>query len=152
MGGEAANTMVILTSIRRHRCMQRKTRWMAWCAVITNAAVALVFPAAAHAQARGTSPVVLVTALSGTAETQSEGKTVAVSLLSEFHTGARVKLHRDAKMVLLFYRTAGQTVITGPSLIRVGDTSVEPLSGNEPVNRPTLAGKNGKPLVIQPAG
>jgi len=113
----------------------------------------LVFPVtSAYAQARSATPVALVTALSGTAETQAEGKTVAVSLLSEFPAGARVRLHRDAKMVLLFYRTAGQTAITGPSLIRVGDTGAEALSGNEPSNRPTLAGKNGKPLVIHPAG
>jgi hypothetical protein len=113
----------------------------------------LVFPGAAvHAQARSAAPVALVTELSGKAETQVEGKTVTVSLLSEFHPGARVKLYQGAKMIVLFYRTAGQSAITGPSLIRVGETAVEALSGNEPTNMQALAGKNGKPLLIRPAG
>ena len=133
--------------------MPHRADWLARVAVITTEVVALIFPVVpAYAQARSAAPVALVTALAGKAETQVEGKTVTVSLLSEFPPGARVRLHRDAKMVLLFYRTAGQAAITGPSLFRVGDTAAEPLSGNEPVNRPPLAGKNGKPLVIHPAG
>ncbi len=113
----------------------------------------LALPGApARAEVQGAAPVALVTELSGKAETQADGKATTVLLLSEFRPGARVKLYRGAKMIVLFYRTAGQSTITGPSLIRVGDTALEALSGNEPVNMQALAGKNGKPLLIRPAG
>jgi hypothetical protein len=133
--------------------MRHKARRLALDVLVAIAAVAFVSVGApAHAQARGTEAVALVTELSGTAETQMEGKTVAVSLLFEFHPGATVKLYQGAKMIVLFYRTARQSAITGPSLIRASDTAIKALSGNEPISMQALAGKNGKALVIHPAG
>ena len=98
------------------------------------------------------SPVALVTDLSGAAETQVDGKKAHVTTLFELSEGARVKLFPGARMVVLYYLSARQYVLTGPALVRVGEIGVEALSGNEPISVKAPAGKDGKPLIIRPIG
>jgi hypothetical protein len=107
---------------------------------------------AARAEADPVAAVALVIELSGKAETQAGGRPVAVSLLSEFGPGARVRLHKDAKLIVLFYRTAEQYAISGPSLLRFTDTGLEALSGNEPIRKPALIGKDGRALAVRAIG
>jgi hypothetical protein len=104
----------------------------------------------AHAQAGDDAPVALVTEIVGKAETRSGSQTVAVTLLAEFASGARVKLHPGAKMQVLFYGAAEVYALTGPSLVRVSQARLETMSGNEAVKQPGVYGRNGKPLLLRP--
>ncbi len=104
---------------------------------------------ARHASA---APIALVTDIAGKAETRVDERTVPVTLLSEFRTGARVRLHPQARMMLLFYGSGELYALAGPSLVRITQAGVEALSGNEPVRQPTLSGRDGKPLLLRPMG
>jgi len=106
----------------------------------------------AHAQATGEEPVALVTESTGKAQTRVGDQTVAVALLSEFASGARVRLYQGARMLVLFYGTAELYALTGPSLVRITETRIEALSGNEAVKQQTLGGRDGKPLLLRAGG
>lgn len=103
-------------------------------------------PVRAHA-----APLAVVTEIAGKAETRSGEQTVALALLSELASGARVKLYPNARMMLMFYGTGELYALMGPSLVRITAAGVEALSGNEPTKQ-TLSGRNGKPLVLRPSG
>lgn len=96
--------------------------------------------------------VAVVIELSGKAETQVEGRPTPVSILSEFGSRARARLHKDAIALVLFYRTGEQYAITGPSLIRFNETGLEALTGNEPIKKPTLLGKDGRTIAVRAVG
>lgn len=96
--------------------------------------------------------VALLIELSGKAETQAAGRPAPVSMLSEFGPGGRIRLHKDAKALVLFYRTGEQYVIQGPSLIRFDEAGLEALSGNEPVRKPALLGKDGRRMEVRTVG
>ncbi len=107
---------------------------------------------AINSQAAGPASVALVTEAAGKVETRVDEQTVPVGLLTELISGARVRLYKDARLVVLFFGTADQYALTGPSLVRITETGVEALSGNEPVKQQPLNGRNGKPLLLRPTG
>jgi hypothetical protein len=97
-------------------------------------------------------PVAVTTEVTGKAETQIQGKPAAVGLLSEFAPGARVRLHKDSRMVVLYLRSAEQFSLVGPALVRFGESAPEALNGNDPIRLHTVTGRNGKPVIIRAGG
>jgi hypothetical protein len=128
-------------AVRRPRAFLRLLR---------NVALTMSLLSTAHGQQE--SPVALATEVTGKAETQVHGKPAAVVLLSEFAPGARVRLHRNATMVVLYLRSAEQFSLAGPALVRFGQSAPEALSGNEPTRLRAVAGRDGKPVTIRPGG
>lgn len=96
--------------------------------------------------------IAMLIELSGRVETQVDGRPVSVSMLAEFVPGSRLRLHKDAKVLLLFYRSGEQYAVGGPSLIRFHRAGLEALSGSEPVRKPALQGKDGRTLTVRAAG
>lgn len=97
-------------------------------------------------------PVAMATEAVGHSETRAGSETIQVKVLTEFPAGARVRLKREARLVVLFYASGDAWLATGPSLVRIGETAVEALSGSEPQRIPGPAGRNGDKLKLRPAG
>jgi hypothetical protein len=94
----------------------------------------------------------MATEVAGHAETRAGAETVLVKALTEFAAGARVRLKKEARIAVLFYASGDAWLVTGPSLIRIGETAVEALSGSEPQRVPGPAGRNGDKLKLRPGG
>ena len=95
-------------------------------------------------------PVAVAIELWGKAETQLNGHIVQVGLLSEFEPGARLRLPRGTRLIVLMYRSGIPYQIDGPALLKIAETKLITLSGNEPLPQRQPSGVDGRPIQIQP--